>query len=70
MTPTPSDMPHRALRAVRDHTDAEQAAIDTSIAEVEYILEHWFHDYGVEDLGHAITLTEITLHNIIVQEDQ
>lgn len=68
MTPTPSDMPHQALRAVRRHTDAAEAAMSTSIAEVEHVLDHWCHDYGVEDMHVAVELTRITLENITETE--
>lgn len=68
MTPTPSDMPHQALRAVRHHTDAEEAAISTSLAEVTHVFEYWCHDYGIEDISAAVELTRITLENITETE--
>lgn len=55
----PSDMPHRALAAVRD----EMSAVDQAIREVEYVMSHWLRaDYEPDTAAH---LTQITLDQII-----
>lgn len=55
----PSDMPHRALTAVRN----DMTAIDTAISEVNYVLGHWLR--AGYDPDTATHLTQITLDQIL-----